>query len=421
MSSLAISARGLGKRYRVGQVETALKRARRRLFARPGTDFMWALRDVSFDVESGEAVGIIGRNGAGKSTLLKVMSRVTEPTAGYVDVAGRVGALLEVGTGFSTDLTGRENVFLNGAILGMNRAEVTRKFDEIVAFSGVERHIDTPVKWYSSGMFVRLAFAVAAYLEPEILVVDEVLAVGDAEFQKRCLGRMAEVAHEGRTVLFVSHNMQIVRRLCHRGILLEAGEVKADADVESVVRTYLASLDVNDAGRRSWVEEPLGDADCRVIEVRVTDENDELQTTYFSSKPIYVTIEFELETVSPSLNVSIDIATVDGVVAFHSSFRDMPESNVPRLVPGQNALRCEIPAELLNSGRYVVNLRISLHTVRWIVYADGVLHFDVLSDHGESLFLLGVSRPGVVVPLVHWSAVEPGGAEAGTAVPATTG
>jgi lipopolysaccharide transport system ATP-binding protein len=199
MAALAISARGLGKRYRIGQVENAMQRARSLLKGTGGTDFMWALDDVTFDVHVGDSVAIIGRNGAGKSTLLKVLSRVTEPTAGYVDIAGRVGALLEVGTGFSGELTGRENVYLNGAVLGMSRAEVARKFDEIVAFSGVERHIDTPVKWYSSGMYVRLAFAVAAHLEPEILIVDEVLAVGDAEFQKRCLGRMADVAHEGRT------------------------------------------------------------------------------------------------------------------------------------------------------------------------------------------------------------------------------
>src|SRR5439155_17285689 len=204
--------RGLGKRYRIGQVETGMKRLRRRFAGGHGPGHIWAVRDLTFDVKQGESLAIIGRNGAGKSTLLKVLSRVTEPTAGYVDVAGRVGALLEVGTGFSGELTGRENAYLNGAILGMTRVEVERKFDEIVAFSGVERHIDTPVKWYSSGMYVRLAFGVAAHLQPEILIVEEVLAVGDAAFQKRCLGRMADVGKEGRTVLFGSHNRQIVRR-----------------------------------------------------------------------------------------------------------------------------------------------------------------------------------------------------------------
>jgi lipopolysaccharide transport system ATP-binding protein len=407
MADLAISARGLGKRYRIGQVENAFKRARRRLFTSTDEDHMWALNDVTFDIHGGESVAIVGRNGAGKSTLLKVISRVTEPSAGYVDVAGRVGALLEVGTGFSGELTGRENVYLNGAILGMGRREVARKFDEIVAFSGVERHIDTPVKWYSSGMYVRLAFAVAAHLEPDILVVDEVLAVGDAEFQKRCLGRMADVAREGRTVLFVSHNMQLARRLCRRAILLESGEVKADGDVESVVRTYLSSIDTEQGGRRTWHDQPLGDDYFRLFEARITDESDELLTTYFSSKPVYVTLEFELREPDPSLNIGVDIATVDGVVVFHSSVRDMADEAAPPLVPGRNALRCELPVDLLNSGRYVVNLRISLHTVRWLVHEDAALHFDVLADHGQSLWELGVGRAGVVAPRVNWVAVEP--------------
>jgi homopolymeric O-antigen transport system ATP-binding protein len=419
MRELAISAHGLGKRYRIGQVENAFARMRRRWSGIGRGDSMWAFRDLTFDVVAGETVGIIGRNGAGKSTLLKVLSRVTEPTAGYADVAGRVGALLEVGTGFSGELTGRENVYLNGAILGMNRAEVARNFDEIVAFSGVERHIDTPVKWYSSGMYVRLAFAVAAHLEPEILIVDEVLAVGDAEFQKRCLGRMADVARDGRTVLFVSHNMQIVRRLCQRGIFLERGELKADGDIESVVRTYLSSIETNDDGRRRWDDELFGDDDCRVLELRVTDRSDEPQVTYFTSRPIYVTLEFDLTDVNPSLNIGLEIATVDGVVVFHTSFRDIAEPATPRLVQGRNALRCEIPAELLNSGRYAVNLRISLHTIRWIVYADALLHFDVLADHGESLFLLGDNRPGVVLPQVNWLAVEPGAVEGEAALRAS--
>lgn len=414
MAKLAISARGLGKRYRVGQVETAFKRARWLVGGSGRVNHMWALDDVNFDIDSGEAVAIIGRNGAGKSTLLKVISRVTEPSTGYVDVAGRVGALLEVGTGFSNELTGRENVYLNGAILGMSRQEVARKFDEIVEFAGVERHIDTPVKWYSSGMYVRLAFAVAAHLEPDILVVDEVLAVGDAEFQKRCLGRMADVALEGRTVLFVSHNMQLARRLCHRAILLEAGGLKADGDVETVVRTYLSSIDTADEGRRTWHDEPLGDDFFRLYEARITDENGESQATYFTSKPVYLTLEFDLQDLDPSLNIGVDVATVDGVVVFHTSVRDLADAVAPRLVPGRNALRCEVPAELLNSGRYVVNLRISLHTIRWLVYADAVLHFDVLADHGESLWELGVGRAGVIAPRISWAAIEPDMVEGAT-------
>lgn len=408
MADFAIRAEGLGKRYRLGQVETVFTRLRRRMTDEPGPGHMWAIRDLTFDIPEGEAVAIVGRNGAGKSTLLKVLSRVTEPTEGYADLAGRVGALLEVGTGFHLELTGRENVYMNGAILGMNRREVDRKFDQIVAFSGVELHIDTPVKWYSSGMYIRLAFAVAAHLEPEILIVDEVLAVGDAEFQKRCFSRLGEVTKEGRTVLFVSHNMQAVRRLCRLGILLEGGRMIGQGPVEEVVRTYLASVDSEDAGFRRWADgSGPGDEACRIVQVSVTDEDEEPKSTFFSAKPIYVTVEFDLAEVHPMLNASIELATVDGVIVLMSSVRDVPDDQALALVPGRNAVRCEIPAALLNSGRYTINLRFGLHGVRWIAYEDAVLHFDVLADHGESLFLLTAGRSGVIAPALSWAAVEP--------------
>jgi lipopolysaccharide transport system ATP-binding protein len=243
MADLAISAHGLGKRYRLGRVESGFRQARRFALRRPGAGHMWALRDVTFDVPVGSALAVIGKNGAGKSTLLKLLARITEPTAGYADVAGRVGALLEVGTGFSAELTGRENVFLNGMLMGMGRDDIRRRFDDIVTFAGVERHIDTPVKWYSTGMYIRLGFAVAAHMEPEILVVDEVLSVGDTEFQKRCLSRMGMASEEGRTVLLVSHNMQAVRRICREAIMLEQGRIVSAGDIDSVIRTYLASVE----------------------------------------------------------------------------------------------------------------------------------------------------------------------------------
>jgi lipopolysaccharide transport system ATP-binding protein len=247
-----IRASGLGKQYRIGRREPyrtvrdtvagAFRQLLRRLRgeADPGREAarIWALRDVTFSVEPGEVIGIIGRNGAGKSTLLKILSRITEPTTGEADLHGRVGSLLEVGTGFNPELTGRENIYLNGAILGMRRAEIERKFDEIVAFAEVERFLDTPAKHYSSGMYMRLAFAVAAHLEPEILLVDEVLAVGDVQFQKRCLGKMGDVAASGRTVLFVSHNMQAVSLLCRRGICLDAGSVVYDGPAAEAIRSY---------------------------------------------------------------------------------------------------------------------------------------------------------------------------------------
>jgi lipopolysaccharide transport system ATP-binding protein len=258
MSDVAIETSGLGKSYELGLsrrgygtlreslVETArgsLGRLTGRRRERPAGDTLWALRDLSLTIESGEVVGLIGHNGAGKSTLLKILSRIVEPTTGWADVTGRTGALLEVGTGFHPELTGRENVFLNGAILGMRRAEIRARFDEIVAFAEIERFLDTPVKRYSSGMSVRLAFAVAAHLEPEILLVDEVLAVGDAAFQRKSLGKMNEVAEAGRTVIFVSHNLAILQALCDRGILLERGEVVADAPVTEAIDSYLRTLE----------------------------------------------------------------------------------------------------------------------------------------------------------------------------------
>jgi len=256
MATPALRVSGLGKRYRIGarqarpdqlrdRIAGAAAAAFGRLFQRSRVEVeettLWALREVSFDVPAGEVLGIIGGNGAGKSTLLKVLSRITEPTEGRAEVYGRVGSLLEVGTGFHPELTGRENIFLNGAILGMRRAEVARKFDEIVAFAGVDRFIDTAVKYYSSGMYVRLAFAVAAHMEPEILIVDEVLAVGDVHFQKKCIGKMDDVSRQGRTVLFVSHNLDALQRLCSRGVLLDRGRLVADGPIDDVVSRYRSS------------------------------------------------------------------------------------------------------------------------------------------------------------------------------------
>ncbi len=258
MANIVIHVENLGKRYRIGQREryyalrdiiASFLSAPLRLFHRPSPDtqnlipntHIWALKDVSFEVNRGDVVGIIGRNGAGKSTLLKILSRITDPTEGYIEIHGRVGSLLEVGTGFHPELTGRENIYLSGAILGMKRVEIRRKFDEIVSFAEIEKFLDTPVKYYSSGMYVRLAFAVAAHLEPEILLVDEVLAVGDATFQKKCLNKMQDVGREGRTVFFVSHNMPAITRLCQRAILLNEGHILCDGPSHQVVGTYLNS------------------------------------------------------------------------------------------------------------------------------------------------------------------------------------
>src|SRR6476659_6410908 len=272
MSSIAVQAEGLGKRYHIGRLQKGghrtlrdtvvemctapLRRVKRMVggeaaSASDSDEIFWALHDATFDIKQGEVVGLIGRNGAGKSTLLKILSRITEPTCGYADVTGRIGSLLEVGTGFHNELTGRENIFLNGIILGMKRTEIQRKFDEIVAFSEIEKFLDTPVKHYSSGMYVRLAFAVAAHLEPEILLVDEVLAVGDARFQKKCLNKMEDVGHGGRTVIFVSHNMSAVTRICQRAILLEEGRVVASGESHDIVSAYLRG-GAGTTGVREW-------------------------------------------------------------------------------------------------------------------------------------------------------------------------
>ena len=276
--SVAVSVRGLSKAYSIARTAEkhttageALMHKLRNPFQKVERDTFWALNDVSFDIQKGDVVGIIGRNGAGKSTLLKILSRITEPTKGRIDLYGRVGSLLEVGTGFSAELTGRENIYLNGAILGMSRKEISRQFDAVVDFSGVEQFLDTPVKRYSSGMYVRLAFAVAAHLNPEILIVDEVLAVGDAEFQKKCIGKMQDVVNSGRTVLFVSHNMQSVNLLCSKGILLTGGEISYSGKIEGAVERYLSSFLVS-SDSDSFPDRRPGSGEYRYTSVETKSE-----------------------------------------------------------------------------------------------------------------------------------------------------
>ncbi|MBO0724965.1 MAG: ABC transporter ATP-binding protein, partial [Blastocatellia bacterium] len=300
-----IKVENIGKQYRIGarrEPYLTLRDSIVKTFRAPLARFrrnedsgntIWALKDVNFEVAPGEVVGVIGRNGAGKSTLLKILSRITEPTTGRVDLYGRVGSLLEVGTGFHPELSGRENIFLNGAILGMNRVEIGRKLAEIVAFAGVEEFIDTPVKYYSSGMYMRLAFSIAAHLEPEILIVDEVLAVGDAEFQKKCLGKLEEVGSQGRTVLFVSHNVPMVIRLCRRAILLEKGYLLEDGPSYYVTRRYLKSGTANPA-ERIWpdTQDAPGDSVARLRAVRVLDEQGRLAHSIDIRKPLFLEIEY---------------------------------------------------------------------------------------------------------------------------------
>jgi lipopolysaccharide transport system ATP-binding protein len=344
MSNLAIRVENLGKQYRIGGPQARYKTLRESLsggaaaalrrirsIARgraPGgsREMFWALRDVSFEVRPGEVVGIIGRNGAGKSTLLKILSRITEPTEGYAELRGRVGTLLEVGTGFHPELTGRENIYLNGAILGMRRAETDRKFDEIVAFAEVERFIDTPVKHYSSGMYLRLAFSVAAHLEPEILIVDEVLAVGDTQFQKKCLGKMEDVARQGRTVLFVSHNMQAVRQMCERVILLQQGQVAYVGAPAQAIGQYFgggeehsALVDLTSLPRSS------PDSGALLRSVQFLNARGEPAQRLLSSEQLRVRVGFAASQPLERLEVAMALIYGDGTPVFSESLSDQAE------------------------------------------------------------------------------------------------
>jgi lipopolysaccharide transport system ATP-binding protein len=319
-------------------------------------DEMWALRDISFEVKQGEILGIIGRNGAGKSTLLKVLSRVTAPTFGEIRVKGRIASLLEVGTGFHPELTGRENIFLNGAILGMTKAEIKSKLDEIVAFAEVEKFIDTPVKRYSSGMYVRLAFAVAAHLEPEILIVDEVLAVGDAEFQKKCLGKMGEVAQGGRTVLFVSHNMNAIGRLCGRCLLLDRGLLAADLEPRSAIAKYLETGVRHDLSRVDLTSyaDRTGDGTARIVEACLRDQQGNLSNCFSIGDSILVECIVEYRRESDRFSHSIEVANSEGVPLYHLWDMDSRSHNIPPT--RRRVVRAIIKGVDLIPDRYFVTL-----------------------------------------------------------------
>lgn len=368
MTGFVIQARGLGKRYLLGEtvradllrerITSGLKNLVRRS-ADQGTSVgeeFWALRNIEFDVNEGEVLGVIGRNGAGKSTLLKILSRITEPTEGELRLRGRVASLLEVGTGFHKELTGRENVFLNGAILGMSRMEIRRKFDDIVSFAGVDRFIDTPVKRYSSGMTVRLAFAVAAHLDPEILLVDEVLAVGDAEFQKRCLGKMDEVAKGGRTIIFVSHNMAAVEALCHRCALLSSGRLVSVGAVEQAVAAYLASAESGAAGSADLQRHPgrPRHANAMMQHVVLCDENDEKTDTIRIHDALRIKVQFDAGSTSFSPVLGYVLKNYLGAPVFTLDNRTIAGAELPHVASG--VICCEIPGVPLVPGRYTLDL-----------------------------------------------------------------
>ncbi|HSW42535.1 MAG TPA: ABC transporter ATP-binding protein [Patescibacteria group bacterium] len=415
---MAIRAQDLGKKYRIGVRRDPYSRLTESLWealSRPfrkgeesqrGTDF-WALRDVSFEVPRGSAVGVIGRNGAGKSTLLKILSRVTEPTVGRAVLHGRVGSLLEVGTGFHPELSGRENIFLSGAILGMRRAEITRQFEAIVEFADIGPFLDTPVKRYSSGMKVRLGFAVAAFLEPEILFIDEVLAVGDAEFQKKCLGKMSEIGQGGRTIIFVSHSVPAILRLCDRAILLDHGRVIADGPTQGVVRAYLES-DLGRTSERRW-DEPMtapGDEVARLKSIRVVPVQggraDEIDIT----EPIDIEVEYWSASpgdLRPSVN--LHFFNDEGVCLFVTNdWNDREWWERPRR-SGLFRATCRIPGNFLAEGRIAIMVAVSTYDPTYVhaIERDAVAVQIVDRTSGDGVRgIYPNDWPGVVRPMLEW-------------------
>lgn len=426
MSSVAVRVEKIGKKFHIGRRQEKYRTLRDAVadafvapFRKAGKllrgqatgaagldEIIWALRDVSFEVKDGEIVGIIGRNGSGKSTLLKILSRITEPTNGFAEICGRVGSLLEVGTGFHPELTGRENIYLNGAILGMKRTEINRKFDEIVAFAEVEKFIDTPVKHYSSGMYLRLAFSVAAHLEPEILLVDEVLAVGDANFQRKCLDKMHDVGKEGRTVIFVSHNMPAVTNLCERVVLLDEGYLKMDGLSHQVVGAYLRSA-TNIMSVREWPDPntaPGGEV-ARLRAVRVRDEEGRTASSIDIRKPVSIEMEYEVLKPDYKFLLHYNIYNEEGVCIFPAIDQDLNWRKRPR-PKGRYTSRALIPGNLLRDGTlYVSAVLLTLEPLTTQFHQRDVVAFHVIDSFNGDSARADWTGPlgGVVRPYCNWT------------------
>jgi len=432
MSDPVIKIESLSKRYRLGEVgSTALHEDLSRWWARmrgrpdptlrfdqlpwqgaanpleamqDDVNHVWALRDVSFDLQQGETLGIIGANGSGKSTLLKILSRVTAPTRGCVKIRGRVASLLEVGTGFNPELTGRENIYLNGAILGMRRAEIRAKFDEIVDFSGCATYIDTPVKRYSSGMYVRLAFAVAAHLDPDILIVDEVLAVGDAEFQRKCLGKIKDVAGHGRTVLFVSHNMGAIQKICSQSIVLNKGNlVCGPMSSADAVHRYLSYSKAEVCGPRTFHRDVFTLEDFRIL----SPDGNPVDGPLLHDRAYSVAIDFTLDRYDAAFNVGYVLYNDDGETLYISLTTDSSAENWPPVSKGRNRVRSIIPPYFLNEGEYQLGLIASFHCAQWLVHPDKDairVPFSVRMGAGESPYWHG-RRSGQIAPLFRWDSM----------------
>lgn len=407
MSKIAIRAENISKQYRLGEIGTGTishdlnrwwhkVRGKEDPFLKIGdsndrtqkgeSDYVWSLKDINFEINQGDAVGIIGRNGAGKSTLLKLLSKVTKPTTGQFKVNGRIASLLEVGTGFHPEMTGRENIYLNGAILGMRRSEITRKFDEIVDFAGIERYIDTPVKRYSSGMYVRLAFAVAAHLESEILIVDEVLAVGDAEFQKKCLGKMGDVSKgEGRTVLFVSHNLMAVNSLCNKSIILHNGNNNFVGPTHEAISIYESNT-VNDNYQVEF-ENPIGDQHVAIKRVHLINQLDEKGNLFFREDPIKINFIYEVYQTN-EVYLSIHINQGSQCIFVGASTPSIQNK-------GNYELDCVIPANLLSNLTYSVSIFIVRNTRIMSTRLENIFYFNVSEKKDYAVNVMGLIRPNL--------------------------
>jgi lipopolysaccharide transport system ATP-binding protein len=415
MSDTVIRVENLSKRYVLGAKESLPKTRRetmaniigapmkyvRSMFGESKQEeAFWALKDVSFEVKAGEVVGVIGRNGAGKSTLLKILSRITKPSSGHVEIRGRVGSLLEVGTGFHPELTGRENIYLNGAILGMRRWEIDKKFDEIVAFAEIERFLDTPVKRYSSGMYVRLAFAVAAHLEPEILVVDEVLAVGDAEFQKKCLGKMEDVAaKEGRTVLFVSHNMGAIKKLCMRSLLISQGKLQYYTDTDTVIKHYFS----DDQGSEGYIEWEQNEAprspNFRFTKAYILDKDKEITSSIDCCQPFSIVVEYEILTPLNGVRVGFALQNSEGIMLCGSN--DPDAWNKPSEQFGHYRIECKFPEYTFNTGKYYVRFGCDKYPFdRVLVATPYCLKFMIEDTQGHGI--MKEKLPGIIRPQLKW-------------------
>jgi lipopolysaccharide transport system ATP-binding protein len=429
MAYTAIETERISKRYRLGQYAGARpaygrasdrtlrdalgrmwrsplrrRRSHRTGGSSPGEEWLWALEEVSFEVSAGESVGVIGRNGAGKSTLLKILSRITSPTSGRAVVRGRMGSLLEVGTGFHPELTGRENIYLSGTILGMSRLSIKTKFDDIVDFAGLARFIDTPVKRYSTGMWVRLGFAVAAHLEPDILLIDEVLAVGDVSFQKRCLGKMGDVVRQGRTVVFVSHNLGAVSSLCRRAVLIEGGRVAAAGSPTEVIRKYLSTGTRSGSGEIIWsAQDRPSSEEIELLSLRLVGEGGGVRSSFDVNTRIQAEIDYRIKRPVRGMRIKLALVTTQGEIAFMSTDSDKRSAGAR---PGVCRSTCTIPPALLNVGRYVVCVGADIPGVSVPVPLREYLVLNTTGpgNHGCTY---PETWPGVVCPRLEWRVDRP--------------